>query len=92
MPCGFFPGGVLCRPEPTQSAMCWEETIDILSDAHTFKHTHDPFEYIYVECCRKPRWAARVLVVPGGGWYDPVYYCAPGHGCRAKFPPHYGPR
>ena len=85
MPCEVYePNVVICRPEPTQPAMDWTETIHLGNDTHTSRITLPPFLLLYTQCCRKPRWAARCLVIPGGGWYAPTYLCAPGHGCEEK--------
>lgn len=87
MPCLIGEGITICRPSPRQPAIMWSERVDLGTwkkpKIHVFHHSLQPFSFVYCWRCRKKRWAAYCDVI-GGGWYDPQYYCAPGHGCATR--------
>jgi len=85
MPCEYYPEGlVICR-SPIQPAIMWTDRIELGTGKRTMIcHSQiQPFDFVWCWRCRKKRWAARCDRL-GGGWYDPQFYCAPGHGCATN--------
>lgn len=77
---------------PLQPALMWTDRVDLGPGKRAmFVHsTMQPFDFVHCERCRQKRWAAYCDRL-GGGWYDPQFYCAPGHGCLSLSRRRYQP-
>ena len=83
---GTTVAGWICSA-PTHRLTNWVERIEVQRGkrivTHTIRHKIPGNRLYRTDCCRKLR-PAKNLTVNGGGWYDPMFYCQPGKGCKAQ--------
>ena len=72
--------GWICSA-PTQPLTKWIERIDLTTKVMVIRHKIPGNRLYYAQCCRKRR-PAKNLLVNGGGWYDPIFLCKSGTGCK----------
>ena len=73
--------GWLCRA-PVQPLTKWRERIELMKGTKIIRHRIPGNRLYRAECCRKKR-PAKNLLVSGGGWYDPMFFCQDGKGMQA---------
>ena len=81
-PCLVATGMTLCVPERAQPLTRWRERIEINGVTKTFHYRTAPRAQVRCHRCRRRRWASKLQVIAGGGWYDPVVLCI--GGCRRR--------
>ena len=73
--------GFLCY-SPTQPLTDWSERIELAKGTRIIRHKIPSNRLYRTHCCRKRR-PAKNLLVNGGGWYEPTFYCKPTKGCQS---------
>lgn len=67
--------------EPVHRLTKWIERIKLQTGTKIIRHRIPGNRLYRTSCCRKRR-PAKNLLVEGGGWYDPLFFCAPKKGCN----------